>query len=270
MKILLSTILTLLSIGLHAQWSELPITDVFGDKTGESIPYVKTQGTYSDTDKAKNNLQVTVFYINGSFLKILLSDHDRSDLVDGEELEYEKESIIYFKGRDGKASKSMSCPYFPEDNKYGIIASKEQVKKMLDGGRFLLESSNGKEYRFTTPQYTGEEQHYSEELEIVTETGNFDGSGDGVFGRKVIYRNHAELAAVTASGSGKIYVKVCISNDGKVTYCEIDNSNTTIKTKAILKKALKLIKSYRFEPDITAPKEQCGMIKLFLDINTFR
>gem|GEM_PF-799416 len=31
-----------------------------------------------------------------------------------------------------------------------------------------------------------------------------------------------------------------------------------------------MIKSYRFEPDNSAPKEQCGMIKLFLDINAFR
>ena len=101
-------------------------------------------------------------------------------------------------------------------------------------------------------------------------TGAYDGSGDGVFGRKVVYRNHAELAAVTASGSGKIYVKVCIDRKGKATYTEIDNFNTTIKNKNTLRKALKMIKSYRFEPDSSAPKEQCGMIKLFLDINAFK
>jgi len=101
-------------------------------------------------------------------------------------------------------------------------------------------------------------------------TGAYDGSGDGVFGRKVIYRNHAELAAVTASGSGRIYVKVCIDRKGKATYTEIDNSNTTIKNKNTLRKALKMIKSYRFEPDPKAQKEQCGVIKLFLDINAFR
>lgn len=101
-------------------------------------------------------------------------------------------------------------------------------------------------------------------------TGEYDGSGDGVFGRKVIYRNHAELAAVTASGSGKIYVKVCIDRAGKATYTEIDNFNTTITNKNTLRKALKMIKGYKFEPDRTAPKEQCGLIKIFLDINAFK
>lgn len=100
--------------------------------------------------------------------------------------------------------------------------------------------------------------------------GEFDGSGDGVFGRKVIYRNHAELAQVTASGSGKIYVKVCINRGGLATYTEIDNFNTTITNKNTLRKALKMIKGYKFEPDRSAPKEQCGMIKLFLDINAFK
>jgi len=100
--------------------------------------------------------------------------------------------------------------------------------------------------------------------------GEFDGSGNGVFGRKVIYRNHAELAAVTASGSGKIYVKVCINRAGKATYTEIDNFNTTITNKNTLRKALKMIKGYKFEPDPTAQKEQCGMIKLFLDVNAFK
>ena len=101
-------------------------------------------------------------------------------------------------------------------------------------------------------------------------TGEYDGSGDGVFGRKVVYRNHAQLAQVTASGSGRIYVKVCINRMGKATYTEIDNFNTTIKNKATLKKALQMIKGYKFEPDRNAPKEQCGMIKLFLDINAFK
>ncbi len=101
-------------------------------------------------------------------------------------------------------------------------------------------------------------------------TGEYDGSGDGVFGRKVVYRNHAQLAQVISSGSGKIYVKVCINRIGQATYTEIDNFNTTIKTKATLKKALQMIKGYRFEPDPTAPKEQCGMIKLFLDINALK
>ena len=100
--------------------------------------------------------------------------------------------------------------------------------------------------------------------------GEYDGSGNGVFGRKVIYRNHAELAAVTASGSGRIYVKVCINRAGKATYTEIDNFNTTITNKATLRKALEMIKGYKFEPDRTAPKEQCGMIKLFLDVNAFK
>jgi len=78
------------------------------------------------------------------------------------------------------------------------------------------------------------------------------------------------MASVVASGSGRIYIKVCIDRNGVPGYVEIDNFNTTIENKATLKKALKMIKGYKFEKDKTAPKEQCGVVKLFLDINAFK
>ena len=114
------------------------------------------------------------------------------------------------------------------------------------------------------------ERELDQSIDNTEDSNNYDGSGNGIFGRKIIYRNHAELAAIIASGSGKIYVKVCIDRKGKATYTEIDNSNTTITNKKTLKNALKMIKGYRYEPDSTAPKEQCGLIKLFLDVNAFR
>ena len=182
----------------------------------------------------------------------------------------------------------MSCTYSSDKDLFSISEDRNTINKMLDGGKFLLKHSCGLEYRFAIPAFTGERVYDVAGNGVYDVAGNgvydvagngaydvagngaYDGSGDGVFGRKVIYRNHAELAAITASGSGRIDVKVCIDRKGKATYTKIDNSNTTIKNKNTLRKALKMIKSYRFEPDPKAQKEQCGMIKLFLDINAFK
>lgn len=95
-----------------------------------------------------------------------------------------------------------------------------------------------------------------------------DFTGDGIHGRKVIYRDHSNLTRVTAGGSGKIFVDVCIDREGVPAFVRIE-SNTTIDDKNTLGNALKMISGYRFEADTTAQEYQCGMIKLFLDINTF-
>ena len=65
--------------------------------------------------------------------------------------------------------------------------------------------------------------------------------------------------------SGKIVFKVCINRRGTVTYVEIINALTTIKDKALLKKALSSMQKYTYEPDFTAPKEQCGRYTLKVD-----
>lgn len=93
--------------------------------------------------------------------------------------------------------------------------------------------------------------------------GEFDASGDGIFGRKVLYRDPAMYQVI--SKSGKIVFKVCISRSGKVSVVQIDELETTIKDVSLLRKALDAMSNYKYEPDITAPKEQCGKFTLNID-----
>ena len=58
--------------------------------------------------------------------------------------------------------------------------------------------------------------------------GDYDASGDGVFGRRVIYRNLNGVFAI-AKKSGRIVAKVCINRNGIVTYAEINEFETSIK-----------------------------------------
>ncbi len=95
-------------------------------------------------------------------------------------------------------------------------------------------------------------------------TGAYDGSGDGVFGRKIIYRDMSAAKSATTV-SGKVSVKVCINRAGLVTYVELNNTETTIRDKQTLEIYLKAARGYKFQPDLTAPKEQCGKMSFKLE-----
>lgn len=101
-------------------------------------------------------------------------------------------------------------------------------------------------------------------------TGVYDGSGNGVFGRKVIKRNWRGLFDGVNQSSGKIVLKVCIDRAGDVTYTEIMEMETTEENPSKLKKALKAMQGYKYEADPTAPSEQCGKYTFNLDINALR
>jgi len=100
-------------------------------------------------------------------------------------------------------------------------------------------------------------------------TGEYDGTGNGIFGRKVTYVNRSKQAevmdGVKQGDKAKIWVKTCVNRSGIVTYVELDEINTTITDNAVLKKALVLVSGYKFEPDINAPSEQCGVVKYNID-----
>lgn len=95
-------------------------------------------------------------------------------------------------------------------------------------------------------------------------TGEYDGSGDGIFGRKVIFRNlPGTKAAITVTG--RVVTKVCINRAGLVTLAELIGAETTIRDKPTLRLYLKAAKGYKFQPDMTAPKEQCGKLSFRVD-----
>ncbi len=97
--------------------------------------------------------------------------------------------------------------------------------------------------------------------------GEYDDSGDGVFGRKVIWRNVKEIPMTQ---TGKVAFKVCINRAGIVTHVELLEMETTITDRSLLKKTAEAASGYKFEPDYSAPREQCGKLKITLDINAFK
>lgn len=94
--------------------------------------------------------------------------------------------------------------------------------------------------------------------------GEFDASGDGIFGRKVVFRDPSMIANVSGK-SGKIVFKVCINRSGKVTVLEVDDLETTIDDYSTLRRALESMRQYKYEPDLSAPREQCGKFTVSID-----
>jgi hypothetical protein len=103
-------------------------------------------------------------------------------------------------------------------------------------------------------------------------TGDYDGSGAGVFGRKIIKRNWRELfkGGDQSKGKGKIAVKICVDRAGDVRYTEILFDETTETDSKKLKQAMKAAKGYKVQADPNAPAEQCGKLIFNLDINALK
>jgi hypothetical protein len=91
-------------------------------------------------------------------------------------------------------------------------------------------------------------------------TLRMDTSGDGLFGRKIIYRDMSAAKSATLV-SGRVGVKVCINKEGIVKYAEIIQDSSTIKDVRILKKYLKASCGYKFQPNPDAPDYECGRMR---------
>jgi hypothetical protein len=92
----------------------------------------------------------------------------------------------------------------------------------------------------------------------------WDNTGDGVFGRKIIYRDLKSLRAAPYE-SGTIQIKVCIDRNGIVKYAEVFRESSTIKDIRTLKSYLKAASKYKFEPSTDALKYECGKIAFRID-----
>ena len=104
--------------------------------------------------------------------------------------------------------------------------------------------------------------------------GQYDGTGNGIFGRKVIKRNIKGVlnAGFENQANKKIVAKVCIARSGKVSYAEIVESETTaIMDSRKLKAVLSGIYGYEYEPKRNAPEQECGKLTITLtNINAIR
>lgn len=108
--------------------------------------------------------------------------------------------------------------------------------------------------------------------EVGSGTGDYDGTGNGVFGRKIVKRNWRELftGGDQSKGKGKIAVMICVDRAGEVRYTEILFDETTETDPKKLKQAMKAAKGYKVQEDPNAPPEQCGKLVFNLDINALK
>lgn len=95
----------------------------------------------------------------------------------------------------------------------------------------------------------------SSDLEGKGEGDDF--SGDGLFKRKVIYR--ADVRKLIKK-NGKISVDLCVNQQGNVISAAYNPEFSTITDPALVEKAVRVTKRYRFEKDYAAAKEQCGRL----------
>lgn len=84
------------------------------------------------------------------------------------------------------------------------------------------------------------------------------GEGNGEFGAFGRIRKYAPSSAGLATKDGKVTLKICVNQDGKVTYAKAMEEGTTFYDSEILENAAQLMKKYRFEKDYSAPVKQCG------------
>ena len=91
-----------------------------------------------------------------------------------------------------------------------------------------------------------------------------DFSGDGIFGRRVVYR--ADVKKITEE-AGKIVVNLCINRTGRVVYAENNTELSTIDNRRIIKKAVDTTKKYRFDTDYTAKEKECGKLTFIFELD---
>lgn len=83
-----------------------------------------------------------------------------------------------------------------------------------------------------------------------------------MFGRKVIKKDKVKRII---NENGIVTTKICINKQGIVTYVQLLSNETTIKDRENLRLFLMAARNYKFDQDLTAPKEQCGKLKFIID-----
>ncbi|HMR87718.1 MAG TPA: hypothetical protein PKD51_06170 [Saprospiraceae bacterium] len=91
-----------------------------------------------------------------------------------------------------------------------------------------------------------------------------DATGDGLFGRKIIYRDKS-AAKKSVRVRGRIKLKVCINRDGIVKYAEVLQDSSTVKDMKALKTYLKAAVGYKFQPSTDVPEYECGSMSFKMD-----
>lgn len=91
-----------------------------------------------------------------------------------------------------------------------------------------------------------------------------DFSGDGIFGRRVVYR--ADVKKITHE-EGKIVINLCVDRIGRVVYSKYNTELSTITTPSVVAKAERTAAKYRFDKDYTAAPKECGKLTFIFDLD---
>lgn len=93
--------------------------------------------------------------------------------------------------------------------------------------------------------------------------GNAEDMQEGVFGRKVTQRPNIKGLTKT---SGKIVIKVCVSQEGTVIAAQYVQSLSTITDPTQVANAVRAAKRYKFDVDYTSPKKQWGKLSFIFNM----
>ena len=95
------------------------------------------------------------------------------------------------------------------------------------------------------------------------ELGEMDFDGEGIFGRKVIYR--ADVKKITER-EGTVVVNLCVDRMGLVTHVAWNKESSTITDPEYIRRAMDVASDYLFEKDYSAPATQCGKLTFIFHI----
>lgn len=95
------------------------------------------------------------------------------------------------------------------------------------------------------------------------ELGSMDFEGDGIFGRRVIYR--ADVKKITER-EGSVVINLCVNRAGRVTHAAYSEPGSTIHDTEYIRRAMDVASDYLFEKDYSAPTTQCGKLTFIFHI----
>jgi hypothetical protein len=100
---------------------------------------------------------------------------------------------------------------------------------------------------------------YRNEEDSMFEDYPYDDTGGSIFNRKIVYR---DLSATKAKfcANGKIAFKICINPEGKVTYSDLIENETTLNGEDQRIVYQKASLGYCFAVNKSAPALECGKL----------
>jgi outer membrane biosynthesis protein TonB len=88
--------------------------------------------------------------------------------------------------------------------------------------------------------------------------------GDGILDRRIIQQ--PSLTDIIKE-EGVLAFNVCVNQQGRVVFGEYNSRVSTIRNKSVVSKALERVNQYLFESDYSAPKRECGVVRIVFEFD---